>query len=222
MNFNKIIFPMRRRGATGGTGAQGEGVTSLLPRIDAAESRDTLKRLYVSATGNPSNNGLSESNAVQTFDQALSLVGSVGQYRIMLLSDVTWSGSPIFFYNPPCSIWVEADDTRRKITATDTASLTVDGYLGLDLDDIDIELNATNSTGLFRVRRGLMNFNYVRGNVTETGSNQKHLLERTGAALLSMNLSSYTNSTNGRFLRGLDNGGDPNSNPFVTSNDTSV
>ena len=231
MRFNKIVFPVRRRGSTGAIGSQGPAA----PLTTADEARlatveetigisggDTLT-LYVDGTnGDNNNDGLSRTTALETLDAAIALRNELKVTRIRVMSDCNHDGRPVI--SIPCHIAIERDPPITadvKITTINNSNISLQCPATLSFTGINIELNGS-SNFISCFTGSVVNLRISGVVVTSGASGTAALITRFGGALIFFAQNADFSAVLGDIFNYVASGDDPNDDVFTISNITSA
>ena len=224
MRFNKIVFPVRRRGSTGAIGSQGPAG----PLTAADEARlskvedlldDGTKRVYVDGiNGSDSNSGLSVASAFQSLGPAIEARDPLKVNEIEIVNSCELNDRVSLLTHARVNIVRHSSaPSDTKITVNGDSSLIFTTVFNFSISGVDIELNGVarfinafiNSFAIVRVANLI---------VTRTSLNTAPMFDSFGGGLLVHGQNSDFSAVSGYLFDGVAAGDDPNDVVFVETN----
>ena len=227
MRFNKIVFPVRRRGSTGAIGSQGPAA----PLTTADEARLSeveellgfrVATVYVDGTSGDDSNDGSLSSPFLTLQAAMNANNPLHENVIRLLSDCELSGQVTIRVNT--KIIIQRDPSApvgTKIRLTGNGRITTSVTVNVDISGVDIELD--NDRSLFRsFVNGLFSARIANSTVTRTETSTASIIDVFGGKCVFSVQTSDLSAVSGFVANGVAAGANPNDNVFITTNITSA
>lgn len=222
-----IIFPMRRRGATGLTGA---GVSTLEPRIAEIENPQENQIVFVSSTsGNDSNHGTIRS-PVKTATGVFNKLKANRKNTICLMDDLVWDIRQTFVV--PMNIVFQrhmqsTNPELRFVNATNdtdsVAGFRTESWLNVSFLQMNVILDSSRNNGsAFLAQPGTIKSWFWSSSFEAIGSDTSHLYEnaRGGDLNVHFQITPRINAA-GRLFKSVSSGENPNARQGLITNITS-
>ena len=218
---------MRRRGATGLTGA---GVSTLEPRIAEVENPAEVQTVFVSSTsGNDSNRGTVES-PVKTATGVFNKLKANRKNIICLMSDFVWDIRQVFLVPMYISFSrhrLSSNPELRFVNATNNtnsvAGFRTESWLNVSFVQINVVLDSSrNNQSAFMAQTGTIKSWFWSSSFEAIGSDTSHLYENARGGDLNVYFQNtpMTNAA-GRLFTDVSSGADPNARQGIITNITS-
>ena len=222
-----IIFPMRRRGATGLTGA---GVSTLEPRIAEVENPAESQTVFVSSTsGNDSNHGTVRS-PVKTATGVFNKLKANRKNTICLMSDLVWDIRQTFLVPMNITFQRHAQSTNpelRFVNATNNpvsvAGFKTESWLNVSFLQMNVILDSSrNNESAFLAQPGTIKSWFWSSSFEAIGSDTSRLYKNSHGGDLNVYFQDtpMTNAA-GRLFTDVSSGADPNARQGIITNITS-
>ena len=218
---------MRRRGATGLTGA---GVSTLEPRIAEVENPAEAQTVFVSSTsGNDSNRGTVHS-PVKTATGVFNKLKANRKNTICLMSDLVWDIRQVFlvpmyigFSRHQLSTKPELRFVNATNGRTTVAGFRTESWLNISFSQMNVILDSSrNNQSAFLAKTGTIKSWFWSSTFEAIGSDTSRLYENAHGGDLNVYFQDtpMTNAA-GRLFTGVSSGANPNTRQGIITNITS-
>ena len=222
-----IIFPMRRRGATGLTGA---GVSTLEPRIADVENPEENQIVFVSSTsGNDSNHGTVRS-PVKTATGVFNKLKANRKNTICLMGDLVWDIRQTFLVPMYIAFHRHTQSTNPELRfvnasngTTTVAGFRTESWLNVSFLQMNVILDSSrNNESAFLAQTGTIKSWFWSSSFEAIGSDTSRLYENSHGGDLNVYFQNtpMTNAA-GRLFTGVSSGENPNARQGIITNITS-
>lgn len=219
-----IIFPMRRRGATGLTGA---GVSTLEPRIAEVENPAESQIVFVSSTsGNDSNHGR-VNFPVKTATGVFNKLKANRKNTICLMDDLVWDIRQTFLV--PMNIvfqrHIQSTNPELRFVNASNGRTTVAGFrteswLNVTFLQMNVVLDSSrNNQSAFLAQPGTIKSWFWSSSFEAIGSDTSSFYENARGGDLNVYFQDtpMTNAA-GRLFKGVSSGANPNASQGIITN----
>ena len=227
MRFNKVVFPVRRRGPAGAVGSQGPAApltaadeTRLATVEELSNFRVTI--VYVDGTNGDDSNDGSLSSPFLTLQAAISATNPLHENIIRLLSDCELSEQATIRVNSKIIIQRDLSaPVGTKIRLTGSGRITTSVTANVDVVGVDVELD--NDRSLFRsFVNGILAVRIANVTVTKTSTSTASIIDVFNGKFIFSVQTSDLSAVLGFIVSGFPAGSNPNDNLFITTNITSA